>query len=131
MSESETIQTVMRIVRETLALPDSEEVSGEQLLVDDLGFTSMDMVDLLFRVEEEFGVSIDAESIYSEARGDLREAEFCCDGVLTDAGRERLMKLLPETPAQMFPAEVGAQTLARYCSVAAVARFVERARAHS
>lgn len=123
-----TTEAILRIVRETLALAEDELVSPEHLLFYDLQFTSMDLVDFLFRVEDELGVPITEDTIYEQARGDLHDADFCSDGVLSEAGRERLMKLLPETPPQLFPAEIGAQTLPRYCTIASVARLVENAR---
>ena len=113
------------LVRQTLALPESEPVSPQQLFFYDLGFTSMDLLDLLFRIEQHFGIEIPEGTIYNLARGDLAEAEFAEDAVLTERGRQRLMELLYDTPRELFPARIHASTLPRFCTVGAIIRLVE------
>ena len=91
MSTRDTSAEVVVLVRQTLALPESEPIQPEQLFFYDLGFTSMDLLDLLFRLEQHFQIEIPEGTIYQLARGDLAEAEFAEDAVLTEAGRKRLM----------------------------------------
>jgi hypothetical protein len=45
--------------------------------------------------------------------------------VLTEAGRQRLMTLLYDTPKELFPARVHATTLPRFCTVGAITRLVD------
>ena len=116
---------VATLVRQTLALPESEPISPEQLFFYDLGFTSMDLLDLLFRIEQHFQIQIPEGTIYHLARGDLAEAEFAEDAVLTEAGRERLMNLLYDTPKELFPPRIHATTLPRFCTVGAIVRLVD------
>jgi acyl carrier protein len=112
-------------VRQTLALSESEPISAQQLFFYDLGFTSMDLLDLLFRIEQHFQIEIPEGTIYHLARGNLAEAEFAEDAVLTAAGRERLMAVLYDTPAELFPPRIHATTLPRFCTVGAITRLVE------
>ena len=125
MSSRDTHAEVATLVRQTLALPESEPVLQEQLFFYDLGFTSMDLLDLLFRLEQHFQIEIPEGTIYQLARGDLAEAEFAEDAVLTEAGRARLMKLLYDTPPKLFPARIHATTLPRFCTVGAIVRLVD------
>jgi acyl carrier protein len=125
MNGQGVFEEVAALVRETLALPESEPVRPEQLLFYDLNFTSLDMLDLLFRLEERFRISIPEGTISALARGGMPEAEFAENSVLTDAGRERLMRLLHDTPPPIFPARIHVTTLPRYCTVGAMARLVE------
>jgi acyl carrier protein len=125
MSISTTFESVAALVRETLALADGEAISPQQLLFYDLSFTSMDMLDLLFRIEQKFRIAIPEGTLYQLARGDLEESRFAEEGVLTALGRERLMALLYDTPAPIFPARIHSATLPRYCTVAAIARLVD------
>ncbi len=120
-----TLDTVVRLVHETLGLPPGEVVRGEQLLFYDLAFTSLDFLDLLYRVEEHFGISIPEGTLYHLARGEIDEGAFADRGQLTALGRDRLMALLGDTPRQIFPDKIHAQTLPRYCTVAAIARLVD------
>ena len=120
-----TLDKVIELVRETLSLPESEPIRGEQLLFYDLNFTSLDLLDLLYRVEEHFGVAIPEGTLYRLARGDVDDAAFADRGHLTPLGRERLMVLLADSPPAIFPELIHAQTLPRYCTVAAIARLVD------
>lgn len=130
MSARDTSAEVTTLVRQTLALPESEPISPQQLFFYDLGFTSMDLLDLLFRIEQHFQIEIPEGTIYHLARGDLAEAEFAEDAVLTEAGRQRLMALLYDTPPQLFPARIHATTLPRFCTVGAITRLVDYKLAH-
>lgn len=120
-----TFEQVAALVRQTLALPDAEPVEPQQLFFYDLGFTSMDLLDLLFRIEQHFEISIPEGTIYHLARGEMPESEFAADAVLSEAGRARLMTVLSDTPPEMFPARIHATTLPRYCTVAAIVRLVD------
>lgn len=125
MSARDASAEVATLVRQTLALPESEPIQPQQLFFYDLGFTSMDLLDLLFRIEQHFGIEIPEGTIYHLARGDLAEAEFAEDAVLTEAGRQRLMALLYDTPPELFPARIHATTLPRFCTVGAITRLVD------
>ncbi len=121
--QDEITAAVVGLVRETLAL-DDEPIAPEQLLFYDLEFSSMDLLDLLFRVEQHFDVSIPEGTLSRLAQGELAAAAFAEDGVLTVEGRRRLMTLLDDTPPEVFPERIHDATLPRYCTVAAIARLV-------
>ncbi|HUQ71515.1 MAG TPA: acyl carrier protein, partial [Planctomycetaceae bacterium] len=121
----DVLPTVIALVRETLFLPAESEVRAEQLLFADLGCSSMEFLDLLFRLEHHFGIAIPHKTLYELARGKLTDAEFATDGVLlTDRGREQLLALLADTPRDRFPPQIHAWMLYQYCTVGAVARLV-------
>lgn len=120
-----TIDRLAGLVRDTLALGGDVDVRPEQLLFHDLGFTSIDLLDLLFRIEEHFGVAIVEGTIYRLARGEVDDAQFASKGVLTPLGRERVMALLSDTPPAMFPERLDAPSLPRYVTVGALARLID------
>lgn len=120
-----TFEALADLVREALALGDDEPITPQQLLFYDLEFSSMDLLDLLFRVEQHFGVRIEEGTLQTLAQGDLPDDAFADDGILTAEGRERLMALLHDTPPEVFPERVHVTTLPRYCTVAAIGRLVE------
>lgn len=123
--KQDTFEQVAALVRKTLALQESEPLEPKQLFFYDLGFTSMDFLDLLFRIEQHFQISIPEGTIYHLARGEMPEGEFATDGVLSEAGRQRLMAMLYDTPPEIFPARIHATTLPRYCTVGAFVRLVD------
>ena len=118
MSTGDTHAEVATLVRQTLALSESEPILPQQLFFYDLGFTSMDLLYLLFRLEQHFEIEIPEGTIY-------HLAEFAEDAVLTEAGRRRLMNLLYDTPEELFPARIHATTLPRFCTVGAITRLVD------
>ena len=128
MTERDTAAEVAMLVRQTLALSESEPISAQQLFFYDLGFTSMDLLDLLFRIEDHFGVTIAEGSLYGLARGDLPDAQFAEGGMLTPLGRERLMAVLSDTPAAIFPERITIDGLPRFATVGAIARLVDHLR---
>lgn len=120
-----TRDRIVEMVRECLALDADDLITTESLLFYELDFTSLDLLDLLYRIEQELGVHIAEGTLYELARGDMPDAAFCSDGVLTPAGRERLMELLHDSPREIFPEQIHADTLPRYCTVGSFVRLVD------
>jgi acyl carrier protein len=125
VSKQSVSEQLAVLVRKTLALPETEPIEPRQLFFYDLGFTSMDLLDLLFRIEQHFQISIPEGTIYHLARGEMPEGDFAVDGVLSEPGRQRLMAMLHDTPPEIFPARIHATTLPRYCTVGAFVRLVD------
>lgn len=120
-----TTAAVLDLVRETLGKPADFEVAPSQLLFYDLGFTSMDLLDFIFRLEERFSISIPEGTILGLAQGDVPDADFAQKGHLTPLGRTRLMALLHDSPPTIFPDAIHVQTLPRYCTIASFIRLVD------
>ncbi len=99
------VETVYPKVREMVAdvlVIEESEVSLNSRLIADLGAESIDFLDLVFQLEKEFSVKIPRGQLEKNARGDLSEAEFEQDGVLTDAGMSALKRYLSEVPDEHF-----------------------------
>ena len=122
-----TFESLAALVRETLSLGDVE-IRADQLLFYDLEFTSLDLLDLLFRIEETLGITVAEGTIYQLARGDLPDAQFADKGYLTGEGRAQLAALLSDTPANVFPERIHVQSLPRYCTVGALVRLLDHLR---
>jgi acyl carrier protein len=124
-----TFDRLAVLVRDTLSLGDDQDIRPEHLLFYDLGFTSLDLLDLLYRIEDQLGIAVADGTIYRLARGDLDDAAFATKSVLTPLGRERLMALLDDTPRAVFPERIETASLPRYCTVGALARLLDRLKA--
>ena len=127
MNQPVALDVVVGMIRDSLSLSgrDGETISSDTLLFYQLAFTSMDLLDLLFRIEQHFDITVPEGTLYALARGEMSESEFATDGVLTTAGRARLMALLHDTPAEVFPPRIHAASLPRFCTVGAIARLVD------
>ena len=65
MDEKELAEKVMDMIAEELGV-ERDEVKPEATFIEDLGADSLDVVELIMKMEEEFGISIpdeDAEKI--------------------------------------------------------------------
>jgi len=101
----EEIQAVFPKVAATLADAlgcDVEQVTLDIPLIEGLDAESIDFLDIVFRLERAFKVKIPRGKIVEEARGDLPEAEFEANGLVSEAGLQRLKAYLTEVPADRF-----------------------------
>jgi acyl carrier protein len=93
---------VKEAVTEALAL-DDDEVTPDSTLMDDLGAESIDLLDILFRIEKSTGVKIEASDLGDYIQGGIPDDEFSdSDEVITAKGAEQLHKVMP----QVDPGEV-------------------------
>ncbi|HEX4109126.1 MAG TPA: phosphopantetheine-binding protein [Solirubrobacteraceae bacterium] len=93
---------VKEAVVEALAL-DDDEVTPESTLMDDLGAESIDLLDILFRIEKGTGVKIEASDLGDYMQGGISDDEFS-DGnqVISEKGAAYLHSIMP----QVDPAEI-------------------------
>ena len=89
--------TVVRgCVAESLSL-DPEKVQLDSNLINDLGADSLTFLDIVFRLEQEFDIQITRGEMERAAKGNMSDEEFAPDGVISEAGLERLRSLIPES----------------------------------
>lgn len=123
--EEDVFTTVQRCFAEALEL-DEDEVELDSRVLDDLGAESLDLLDIVFRLERAFDIRIPRGGL--EARAQEGDAPGEVDGRLTAAGAARLQAVMPEVP----PAELyeGLKTveLARTFRVATFCRLVQHLR---
>ncbi|RCK81266.1 MAG: Acyl carrier protein [Candidatus Ozemobacter sibiricus] len=73
-----------------------DRITLKARLIDDLGSDSLDLLDILFALEEKFGIKIKRGQIEAMARQGIPDAEFEVDGQITERGAARLREVLPE-----------------------------------
>jgi acyl carrier protein len=99
MDENAIYEKVKESVVEALGI-DDDEVTPNALLFDDLGAESLDLLDIVFRLEKEFGIKIPRGGIQADALSaegeNLTEEDLVVDGVLTTLGIEKLKTSMPE-----------------------------------
>lgn len=117
---------VAKAIAEALAR-DVGEARLESRLFGDLEAESIDLLDIVFRLEREFNVQIPRGRIIEDARGDLSEAEFERKGVLTEAGLKRLREYLSEVPAENFRPRMNLGDVPTLFTVETMCKMVLRA----
>ena len=69
----------------------------------DLGAESLDFLDIVFRLERDFGIEITRGEMERASRGDMSQDEFAPGGVISEAGLARLKELMPEASDRIKP----------------------------
>src|ERR1700751_5948659 len=80
---------------------DEEDIKPGSTLVGDLGAESIDFLDIVFRLEREFGIKIPRGELFPEAifQGD---PEFVQNGRVTDKGLSELKARMPFADLSKF-----------------------------
>src|SRR5882672_6251272 len=80
---------------------DEDEISPTATLQGDLGAESIDFLDIVFRLEREFGIKIPRGELFPESifQGD---PEFVKDGKVTDKGLAELRARMPFADLNAF-----------------------------
>lgn len=117
---------VAKAIADALAR-DGSEVKLRSRLIGDLDAESIDLLDVVFRLERAFKIKIPRGKILDEARGELSESEFEHKGILTDAGRERLRRYMSEIAAEDFPKRMKVSELPALFTVETFCKLVVRA----
>ena len=102
-----------------------DEVRVTSRLMDDLGAESLDYLDIVFQLEDRFGVKITRGEMERAANGEMSDDEFAPNGVVSESGLARLRELLPEAAAQIRPGLRAAAILGLF-TVETFVKIVER-----
>jgi acyl carrier protein len=87
---------VKEAVVQALAL-DEDEVTPDSTLMDDLGAESIDLLDILFRIEKTTSVKIEAADLGNYIQGGIPDDEFSDENqIVTAKGAEQLHKVMPQ-----------------------------------
>jgi acyl carrier protein len=103
---------------------DEDEVRPAATLQGDLGAESIDFLDIVFRLEREFGIKIPRGELFPESifQGD---PEFVQDGRVTDKGLAELRARLPFADLSRFEQEPEVSALGDLFTVGLITRYIE------
>ena len=76
---------------------DEDEVTADATLLGDLGAESIDLLDILFRLERKLGIKIQASDLGAYVQGGIPDEEFGDDnGIVSAKGLVQLKKVMPQ-----------------------------------
>lgn len=101
MTEKEIFEQLLPLIREVTGAR-ADQVTMTSNLMDDLGAESIDLLDLSFLIEENFGITIESDEFESQATAHIPGGQYERDGYLTPEAIEELKKALPEVPPERF-----------------------------
>jgi acyl carrier protein len=125
MTEQEVFARLLPLVQEVTGATE-ERIRMESVLVEDLGAESLDLLDLSFLIEEEFGVTIGADDFERQARTSSPDVTYDRDGLLTEDAIAHLRAALPEVPPEKLQPGQPKITLARVLNVAVFVHQIQR-----
>jgi len=103
MNDREILEMLRECIAQTIGI-EADKVTPDASLIDDLGADSLDLLDLVFRLEQAFHIRISRGDIERKAKETLPEEDFERDGLLTEQAKSALRLELPEIPPERFAA---------------------------
>jgi acyl carrier protein len=122
MDRSEVFEKVRDVLVDALAV-DEDEVTPEATITGDLGAESIDILDISFKLEQEFGFKIGQGELFPE--GVMSDPEFVQEGKVTDKGLATLRETLPHFDFAKLEADRRVETVGQIFTVEALVNFCE------
>jgi acyl carrier protein len=122
-TSGETLARVARVLANSLGI-DEDEVIPSATLQGNLGAESIDFLDIVFRLEREFGIKIPRGELFPDSifGGD---PELVREGRVTDQGMVELRSQMPHADLTDFEHDRRLTALADLFTVGLVVRYVE------
>ena len=98
-SNEEVFDKVKEALVDALGV-DDDEVTAEATMVGDLGAESIDFLDIVFKLEQAFGITIPRDELFPDDI--LTNAEYISDGKVTPEGLVKLKDRMPFADLSKF-----------------------------
>jgi acyl carrier protein len=123
MTQDEIFERVKKQLVEALSV-DEDEVTPTARLQADLNAESIDFLDIVFRLEREFGIKIDRNELFPESifQGD---PDFVQDGQVTAKGLAELKERMPYADLARFEADPMFERLGDLFTVDLIVRYIQ------
>jgi acyl carrier protein len=103
---------------------DEEDIKPTASLQADLGAESIDFLDIIFRLERDFGIEIPRDELFPESifRGD---PEFVQGGRVTEKGLAQLRSRMPSADLGRFKENPDISAVGQLFTVDVITRYIE------
>lgn len=123
MSQDEIFQKVTTTLVDALSV-EEEEVTSEATLTGDLGAESIDFLDIVFRLEKNFGIKIPRGELFPDEKL-FTDPNFVQDGRMTEAGLSELRRRMPYADIDKFAQNPDVQQISQLFTVEMIVRYIE------
>lgn len=123
MERSEIFEKIQEVLVDALAV-DEDEVTPEATLIADLGAESIDILDISFKLEQEFGFKIAQGELFPE--GVTQDPEYVQDGKVTEKGLATLKQRVPHFNFTELEADPSVENVSKIFTVDALVTFCEQ-----
>jgi len=127
MDDKEIYEKVKEAIVDALGV-DAEEVKPDSVLFDDLGAESLDLLDIVFRLEKAFGIKIPRGGVQQDllAAEGIKEQDVIVDGALTELGAQKLRERMTEVKAEKIKAGFRVDDIATLFTVQTFVNIVKQ-----
>ena len=122
MASREEILDKVRLTLVDALGVDDDEVSEAAKLVDDLGAESIDFLDIVFRLEKNFGLKIPRGELFPENLA--ADASLVADGKVTAEGIAQLRSTMPHFDADALAADPRVENIQSLLTVKMIVNFI-------
>jgi acyl carrier protein len=123
MERTEIFEKIQEILVDALAV-DDDEVTHEATLIHDLGAESIDILDISFKLEQEFGFKIAQGELFPE--GVTQDPDYVQDGKVTEKGMILLKERVPHFNFEQLEADSSVENVSKIFTVEALVTFCEQ-----
>jgi acyl carrier protein len=122
-SQAEIYQKVSATLVDALNV-EQDEIKPSATLQGDLGAESIDFLDIVFRLEREFGIKIPRNELFPESifQGD---PEFVQNGKVTEKGLNELRQKMPFADISKFEKNPELTAISDLFTVEMIAKYIE------
>lgn len=121
-SSEEVFEKVQAALVEALGV-DDDEVTPEATMVGDLGAESIDFLDIVFKLEKAFSISIPREELFPDDI--LTNSSYIQDGKVTSNGMAELKSRIPWADLSRFEENPRVQDFGNLLTVSDLCRYVQ------
>ncbi len=125
MNRDEIVRGVCECVAAVVDTDSSKVHEGDRI-IEDLDADSLDLLDLVFHLEQRFRIKISPRDIERRAQKELGETPLELEGVYTPEAIEQLRRALPEVPSEELSEGLRSADLPRRFRVGTFVRLVTR-----
>ena len=123
LSRDEIYQKVQGVMVDALGV-DEDEVTPKATLREDLGAESIDFLDIVFRLEKNFGIKIPRGELFPENLA--ADGGYVKDGVVTPEGVAELKKRMPHANVDAFAKDPKVENIQELFTVNMIVNFLEK-----
>ena len=124
MTRDEIFEKVQATLVDALGV-DDDEVTPEATLSGDLGAESIDYLDIVFRLEKNFGIKIPRGELFPENLAGA-DTGFVKDGSVTPEGIAELRQRMPHANVDKFAADPKVENIQELFTVDMIVNFLEK-----
>jgi acyl carrier protein len=119
-THDEIFQKVQSTLVDALGV-DEDDVTPQSTLHGDLGAESIDLLDIVFRLERNFGIKIPRGELFPES---VSDPEFTANGKLTEKGLLELKQRMPYADLSAFAEDPNVEKILELYTVNMLVQYV-------